>query len=98
MSPNIRLLLVCLFFSPALRAQYDDLLRDPDIVWVAEYTTDFEMNPGDETEQYPKRFNLLDIIQFRNSGAENGLYGSRIFAQKYRQNGIVLSHPQLVGR
>ena len=30
MSPNIRLLLVCLLFSPALRAQYDDLLRDPD--------------------------------------------------------------------
>jgi hypothetical protein len=90
MSPNIRLLLACLFISPALHAQYDDLLRDPDIVWAAEYTTDFEMNPGDETEQFPRRFNTVDVVQFHNSGVENGLYGRKIFAQKYLSEQILL--------
>lgn len=38
--------------GPAARAQYDDLLRNPDIVWVAEYTTDYLMNPVDETDEW----------------------------------------------
>jgi len=66
-----------------LQAQHDHLLRDPDIIWMAEYTTDFEMNPENEDELYPRRFNYLDVIQFQNSGIENGLYGRKVFVKKY---------------
>ena len=70
-------------FQTVLSGQYADLLRDPDITWVAEYTTDFVMNPENEDDLYPQRPNYLDVIQFRNSGAENGLYGRKIYARKY---------------
>lgn len=83
MSPKFLISFVCLVSTSLAQAQYDDLLRNPDITWVAEYTTDFEMNPENEDELYSRRFNYLDVIQFQNSGIENGLYGNKIFAKKY---------------
>lgn len=94
---KFRFLLACLFLSPSLYAQYQDLLRNPDIVWIAEYTTDFVMNPENEADDFEKP-NYLDIIQFRNSGAEGGLYGRKIHAQKYLSQQLyhVLGKPGLV--
>jgi len=83
MPPKFLIFFAYLVSTSLLQAQYDDLLRNPDITWVAEYTTDFEMNPENEDELYPRRFNYLDVIQFQNSGNENGLYGNKIFAKKY---------------
>ncbi len=83
MWPRFLISFVCLISTTLLQAQYDDLLRSPDITWVAEYTTDFEMNPENQDELYPRRFNYLDVIQFQNSGIENGLYGGKVFVKKY---------------
>lgn len=97
MSLALRLLLACIFLPSSLPAQYDDLLRNPDISWVAEYTTDFVMNPANETDDF-EVLNYLDLIHFRNSGAENGLYGRKIYAQKYLSQQLyqVLGRPGLV--
>lgn len=68
------IILCVAFLSPCdLFSQYDDLLRNPRISWVAEYTADFELNPvyndnlGDE-------YNLLNVVRLENTGAVNGLY------------------------
>ena len=82
MSLALRLLIACIFLAPSLSAQYDDLLRNPDISWVAEYTTDFVMNPENGADNFEGP-NYLDIIQFHNSGTENGIFGRKIYAQKY---------------
>lgn len=89
MSPKVLISFVCLVSTSLLKAQYDDLLRNSDITWVAENTADFEMNPENENELYPPRFNYLDVIKFQNSGIENGLYGRKIFAQKYLSQQIL---------
>ena len=39
---------LALLSSLALQAQYDDLLRNPGVVWVAEYTADYLINPNNE--------------------------------------------------
>lgn len=61
--------------SIGAQAQYDDLLRNPHISWVAEYTTDFLMNPA--LEGYGSdTFNLLYPIQLHNNHAVSGLVGN----------------------
>lgn len=60
------------FFHLQLHAQYDDLLRNPDITWVAEYTTDFELNPVYNTK-LEEEHNLLNIIRLENKSLENGI-------------------------
>ena len=72
-----------LFLTLPLRAQYSDLLTNPHISWVAEYTSDFVLNPEDEENLYESDHNYLDVIEFRNPGNENGLYGRNAYAKKY---------------
>ena len=81
----MRLLFFLLLTGPnILHAQYDDLLRNPNITWVAEYTTDFELNPV-YNENLDEEYNLLNVIRLENQGARNGLYSdleiSRYFSQ-----------------
>lgn len=76
--------IVVLSFSSRLHAQYDDLLRNPNITWVAEYTTDFEFNPV-YNENLDEEYNLLNVIRLENQGARNGFFSdleiSRYFSQ-----------------
>lgn len=80
-----RIVLSVLGFLPAALtfAQPKGWLTNPDIVWAAEYTTDFVMNLEDEANPYLVRPNYLDVIQFQNSDAENGLYGRLTYFPKY---------------
>ncbi len=78
MSLRVLISFVCFVSAPFLQAQYDDLLRDPDITWVAEYTTDFVMHPESEDERLS--LNYFDLIQLKNVEDKNGLYGD---TQKY---------------
>lgn len=82
--------LFVLFCIPApLRAQYDDLLRNPDISWVAEYTSDFVMDPGMEAEEFD--LNSLFSIQFRNGASDHGLFGRTVDAPHYLSQQIMLN-------
>lgn len=69
-------LTACPFF---VSGQINDLLRNPDVSWVGEYTTDYVLNPEDEDSVYPP-LNDLDVIQFQNPASESGLYGTRYLA------------------
>lgn len=62
-----------LFLPIPLCAQYADLLRNPDITWVAEYTTDFELNPV-YNDNLGEEHNLLNVIRITNDAAVNGMY------------------------
>ncbi len=80
-----RIALSVLGFLPAALtfAQPKGWLTNPDIVWAAEYTTDFVMNLEDEANPYLVHPNHLDVIQFQNSSVENGLYGRLTYLPKY---------------
>lgn len=80
MKKNLLALLVCFLsaHSPAL-SQYADLLNNRDITWVAEYISDFSLNPV----KYSFRFfedndyipdNELNIIHLNVLPGEGGLY------------------------
>ena len=73
MSPKVLISFVCFVSASLLHAQYDNLLRDPDITWVAEYTADFVMNPENNADTFD--YNFLHTIQFQKVVAETGLYG-----------------------
>jgi len=62
-----------LFLPIPLCAQYADLLRNPDITWIAEYTTDFELNPV-YNDNLGEEHNLLNVIRITNDAAVNGMY------------------------
>jgi len=80
---------VCFVSASLLQAQYNDLLRDPDIIWVAEYTTDFVMNPENEDIPYYETLpNSIDLIRLQNTNAENGLY-DKTSAQKYLSQAVL---------
>lgn len=81
----VYLLFGCGFMSATAQSSVDDLLRQPALSWVAEYTTDFQLNPENEVVDFygPERLNYLDVIQFVNSNTENGLYGRVTTLQKY---------------
>lgn len=57
----------------ALQAQYEDLLQNPKISWVAEYTGDYELNPAYNTKLETEA-NLLEINRFVNINQHLGLY------------------------
>lgn len=69
------LLSLTLLAGPAARAQYDDLLRNTDVVWVAEYTTDYLMNPADEKDAWESPLNFLHPIRLQHGAAVHGLIG-----------------------
>ena len=81
----IYLLFGCGFTAATAQSTCDDLRRQPELSWVAEYTTDFQLNPENEADDPydPERLNYLDVIQFVNSNPENGLYGRVTTLQKY---------------
>lgn len=56
-----------------LFSQYDDLLRNPDITWLAEYTADYELNPV-YNDNLDEEYNLLEVIRLENTNSFNGLY------------------------
>jgi len=62
-----------LFLPIPLCAQYADLLRNPDITWIAEYTTDFELNPV-YNDNLGEEHNLLNVIRITNGAVVNGIY------------------------
>ncbi len=78
MSLRILIFSVCFVSASLLQAQYDDLLRDPDITWVAEYTTNFVMHPESKDERLS--LNYFDLVQLKNVEDKNDLYGG---TQKY---------------
>lgn len=76
MKENFLALLTCFFgtLSPTL-AQYPDLLNDRNISWVAEFTTDFDLNPVNyEWGSYGLSNNSLNIMQFSMTPTKEGLY------------------------
>ncbi|MEQ1747077.1 MAG: hypothetical protein ABMA02_16730, partial [Saprospiraceae bacterium] len=60
------------FFSP-LHAQYDDLLRKGRYPWVAEYTTDYELNPI-YSEKVNTEMNLVHTIRLESANQKHGLF------------------------
>ncbi len=77
------LLAICLWvsaFPSFVCCQTGDLLRNPDITWVAEYTSDYVMNPADEDGEYPP-LNYLDVIRFECPAPASGLYGKRYMSR-----------------
>ncbi|MBK8967072.1 MAG: hypothetical protein R3D58_04740 [Saprospiraceae bacterium] len=55
-----------------LHAQYSDLLQNNKISWVAEYTTDYELNPAYNTKLETEA-NLLELQRLVNTQEKNGL-------------------------
>lgn len=72
-----------LLFATSTQAQFADLLRDPDITWVGEYTTDYWMNPENEQEEADEIPNRFELVRFIRSDLEYGLYGRLISTRKY---------------
>ncbi len=65
--------LFCFLLPLSLQAQYDDLLQNSKISWVAEYTTDYELNPAYNTKLETEA-NLLELDKLLNTKQINGLY------------------------
>lgn len=91
-SPTMRFitLLACsVFLLPFhLLSQYDDLLRNPDITWLAEYTADYELNPV-YNDNLGEEYNLLNVIRLEGAGAINGLHPDTEVAK--RMSALVLN-------
>ena len=66
-------LFVWLALPFSLQAQYDDLLQNSKISWVAEYTTDYELNPAYNTKLETEA-NLLELNKLVNTKQRFGLY------------------------
>ena len=66
-------LLLLAFIAQTLRAQYADLLQNSKISWVAEYTTDYELNPAYNTKLETEA-NLLELQRLVNTQGKNGLF------------------------
>lgn len=67
--------ILCLILTVAgLQAQYRDLLDDPNITWVSEYTTDFQPSFDFFTEG-KQVLNDATLVKFSNPGnLNNGIY------------------------
>lgn len=75
---------VCLASVTTARAQWADLLRNPEVTWVAEYTTDYLMDlEGEEDYAYEDKPNYIDLLQFINTDNEHDLYGRNLQPSKY---------------
>lgn len=66
-------LLSCCLHAPQLNAQYDDLMRNPKVSWVAEYKTEFELNP-EYSNVLDTEYNLVELIRLSNVNQTNGLF------------------------
>lgn len=88
-SPTMRfitLLIFSVFLLPFhLHSQYDDLLRNPDISWLAEYTTEYELNPL-YNDNLDEEYNLLEVIRLENTNSVNGLYPDTEIASRVSNN------------
>lgn len=71
MRPILFFILAC--FSSQLQAQHDDLLQNSKISWLAEYTTDYELNPAYNTKLETEA-NLLELQRLVNNNGKNGLF------------------------
>jgi hypothetical protein len=59
----------------SLFAQYADLLDDDNVTWVAEYTTDFNLNPVNYVwDSYGSNYNSVSVMQFSIEPSKHGLY------------------------
>lgn len=84
----MRSLFCLLFIAPSiLHAQYDDLLRKNRYTWVAEYTTDYELNPL-YSETVESEMNLTQVIRLENEAKQNGLFQD--LSQKYYLSDVLL--------
>lgn len=76
-SPTMRfitLMIFSVFLLPlSLLSQYDDLLRNPNITWLAEYSADYELNPV-YNDNLDEEYNFLNLLRMEHPGAVNGLY------------------------
>lgn len=65
--------LLTIFCCQSLIAQYDDLIDNPDITWIAEFSTDHKLsidaNPNEEVVQLIKYYNHKSL--FENSNKDN---------------------------
>lgn len=66
------LFLLMLLASPLL-AQYDDLLHNPKITWVAEYTADFECNPV-YSDNLDEEYNWIKVLRLENKESTRGFF------------------------
>lgn len=76
--------IACIAVATTSKAQWADLLRDPDVTWVAEHTTDYLMDL-DRVEEYTydDKLNYLDLVKFLNSENQNGLVGLESMPENY---------------
>ncbi len=65
--------LLLFLLTLSLHAQYDDLLQNPKISWVAEYTADYELNPRYH-DNVGEEFNLLSPIRVVNQPDAYGFF------------------------
>ena len=79
-----------LILASSSQAQYYDLIRNPDVSWIAEYTTDYWMNPENE-EDSSMPPNTLELIRLNRTDLENGLYGRLISTRKYLSQQVMES-------
>jgi len=73
---NMRhILFVFVFLCPAsiLHAQYDDLLQKRRYSWVAEHTTDYELNPQ-YSDLVEVEMNLAQVVRLQNPQGRNELF------------------------
>jgi len=69
----MRLLFFLLLTGPnILHAQYDDLFCKRRYTWVAEYTTDYELNPL-YSDMVTTEMNLAQVVRLENRSGQNGL-------------------------
>lgn len=78
-------LFALLMFCSALRAQYEDLLNNNNVSWVAEYTADFTLDPFNCDYGAYEFNNALNVIQLNNLTTKNGLHESRYLAKLFSQ-------------
>ncbi len=69
----LSLCLAALSLPFLLHAQYGDLLENRQISWVAEYITDYELNPA-YNDKLETELNLLELVRLTNPKGKNELY------------------------
>jgi hypothetical protein len=86
---KLPLLCFCLFCPSFLFAQYDDLLKNSDISWVAEYTADFSLDPSLDEFNFFSFSNDLNVMQFGDAPGASGLFESNQNYSRYLSRKIV---------
>lgn len=79
------LLCLCLLSSSFLFGQYDDLLKNPDISWVAEYTADFTLDPSTYYWYESEPENDLIVIHLLDLPGSSGLCEPRSLERYFSQ-------------